>query len=204
MKLFLTCFLCLNCFLFVSQLAGQADSVKVSTLLNDTMANDTPVFERSYRVRVRLNHGQGIVNGYLYRLNEHSITVCNKNPMAANFKKSKIVVFTVVPDTSISFIQIRRNNRIKHAVLAGVGAGLASGLIVFAVSEDDKGGLISFTRADKGFLMAIATWFSALPVVSVLSIPRILRVYGSPVGYHYALMVMKRKTGYKVYPGYGK
>jgi hypothetical protein len=64
---------------------------------------------------------------------------------------------TVIPQHTVTRIDIGRRKGRAHGALAGAAVGILTGVIVGVLAGDDESGLVRFTRQDKAMITSIIT-----------------------------------------------
>ena len=174
-----------------------------TTIHLDSMGRQELAFTRVYRTWIKLRNGQIAGPGFLFRLSQNSVTICDHNPSKLDSITKKKLVFTTFPDTVIERIELRRNQQV-NMTLAGVAlGGLVMGIVTWFASEDDAANartIRTLTREDKAAFSAGRLWSQvALPAALLSALPKVLYVHGNKAKFKKALELMSHKTGYKIY-----
>jgi Flp pilus assembly pilin Flp len=162
-----------------------------------------PNVDRAYKVWIKTTIREDIYYGFLYRLNEHSITICNINPKRLDSSNINELAILTIPDTLIKKIMLRRNNQAVGAALSSLGASLLAGLVKFAVSEDEHGQDINLKREEQGAVVAFyGIIYGVVPAAIISSFRRSYQVKNKS-RFIEVVDAIHRKTTYPVNPGYG-
>ena len=106
-----------------------------------------PEKEIIYKTWIILNNEDLNKKGYLYELNDSSISIIS-NKSFESYPTDNLDLINLQVE-NINFIKTRRKNRIGRSMLGGALTGFAIGGLIAISEGDDPSGLMAFTAEEK-------------------------------------------------------
>ncbi len=122
--------------------------------LNSIHAQETIKKNKVYRTWITMNSEPFKVKGFLYEINDSSISVANskiiKEYSTVRFQVAKLHII------DIEKIKTRRNNSIGRGIWIGAVTGFVVGGIIGLVDGDDPAGFLAMTAGEKAIKAGVA------------------------------------------------